>query len=448
MQAMTKTKFIVAMLAVWGTAGVANGADLLQTYRAAQTQDPVFAAAVAAHQAGLEKLPQGRSLLLPNISLNANSTYNKDTVQYPNAPAGLPFRAGQYNFNTHGYGVTLVQPLFRFQNWEAYNESELQVVQAEAQFKNAQNDLILRVAKAYFNVLIAQDTVELAEAQKAAITQQLEQAKRNFEVGTATITDTHEAQSRYDLVSAQEIAARSDLEIKKRTLQQLTNAMPDDLRQLGNKFKLEGPQPASQKKWVEMAEEGNLQLAVAKAGAELADREVKRNMGGHLPTVDLVANYSKNYANGSSYGFGSDSRNQSIGVQLNMPIFEGGGTQSKVREAQANRDRARQELENARRNVATQTRQAYLGVVNGMAQVKALQAALKSSKSLLESSKLGEQVGVRTNLDVLNAQQQLYSTRRDLYQAEYNYLISELQLKAATGQLDEKDLAAVNQALY
>jgi len=445
---MTKTKFIAAILAVWGTAFTANAADLLQTYRAAQSQDPVFAAAAAAHQAGLEKLPQGRSLLLPNISLNASSTYNKDTVQYPNAPAGLPFRAGQYNFNSHGYGVTLVQPLFRLQNWEAYNESELQVVQAEAQFKSAQNDLILRVAKAYFDVLIAQDTVELAEAQKTAITQQLEQAKRNFEVGTATITDTHEAQSRYDLVSAQEIAAGSNLEIKKRALQQLTNSMPDELRQLGKEFKLEGPQPASQQKWVEIAEEGNLQLAVARAAAELADREVTRNMGGHLPTVDLVANYSKNYANGSSYGFGSDSRNKSIGVQLNMPIFEGGATQSKVREAEANRDRARQELENARRNVATQTRQAYLGVVNGMAQVKALQAALKSSKSLLESSKLGEQVGVRTNLDVLNAQQQLYSTRRDLYQAEYNYLISELQLKAAVGQLSEKDLAAVNQALY
>jgi outer membrane protein len=445
---MTTTKFLVTVLAAWGTAFSAGATDLLQTYHAAQSQDPVFAAAVAAHQAGQEKLPQGRSLLLPSVNLNANSTYNKDNVQYLNAPAALPFPQGQFNYNSHGYGVTLVQPLFRFQNWEAYNEADLQVVQADAQFKSAQNDLILRVANAYFNVLIAQDTVELAEKQKAAITEQLEQAKRNFEVGTATITDTHEAQSRYDLVSAQEIAAQSSLEIKKRELQQLTNTVPDELRQLGDKFQLVPPQPAEQKKWVDMAEEGNLQLAVAQAGAELADREVKRSMGGHLPTVDLVANYAKNYANGGTFGVGSDNRHQSVGVQLNMPIFEGGATQSKFREAQANRDRARSELENARRNVATQTRAAYLGVVNGIAQVKALQAALKSSQSLLESSKLGEQVGVRTNLDVLNAQQQLYSTRRDLYQAEYNYLISELQLKAATGQLSEKDLDMVNQALY
>ena len=454
---MTKTReplikssmILAAVLAVWGTAFAAHAADLLQTYREAQSQDPVFKAAIAAHQAGLEKLPQGRSLLLPSISLNANTTYNKDNVRYPNAPAGLAFPPqGEFNFNSHGYGVTLVQPLFRIQNWEAYNESQLQVVQAEAQFKSAQNDLILRVAKAYFDVLIAQDTVELAEKQKAAITEQLEQAKRNFEVGTATITDTHEAQSRYDLVSAQEIASRSDLEIKKRKLEQLTNSMPGDLRKLGKDFTLKQPQPAAQKKWVAMAEQGNLQLAVARAGAELADREVKRSMGGHLPTVDLVANYSKNYANGGTFGLSSEARNQSIGVQLNMPIFEGGATQSKLREAEAGRDRANEELENARRNVDTQTRQAYLGVVNGIAQVNAFKAALKSSESMLDATKLGEQVGVRTNVDVLNAQQQLYSTRRDLYQAEYNYLISELQLKAAVGQLTEKDLAAVNQALY
>lgn len=445
---MTTTKLLVAALAACGVVSSVQAEDLLQTYHAAQAQDPVFAAAMAAHQAGVEKLPQGRSLLLPSVTLNANSTFNQNRVRYPNAPATLPFPQGTFRYNSHGYGVTLVQPLFRQQNWVAYTESDLQVSQAEAQFKNAQNDLVLRVARAYFDVLIAQDSVELAEAQKAAISEQLEQAKRNFEVGTATITDTHEAQSRYDLVSAQEIAARSNLEIKQRQLQQLTNKMPDKLQHLGKHFKLEGPQPADMQKWVDQAQLGNLQLTVAQIGAELADKEVSRNMGGHLPTVDLVANYSQNKANGGTFGVGSDSMNKSIGVQLNMPIFEGGRTQSKWREAEANRDRARDELENARRNTATQTRQAYLGVVNGMAQVKALQAALKSSESLLEASKLGQEVGVRTNLDVLNAQQQLYSTRRDLYQAEYTYLLSELQLKAAVGVLSEDDLKIVNQALY
>ena len=180
----------------------------------------------------------------------------------------------------------------------------------------------------------------------------------------------------------------------------------------------------------------------------MATKEVARNRSGHYPTVDLVASYSENSVGGGAFGFGSDGHNKAIGVQLNLPLYQGGAIQSKLREAEANSDRAREDLENTRRNVALQTRQAYLGVVDGIAQVKALQQALKSSESLLEASKLGQEVGVRTNLDVLNAQQQLYSTRRDLYQAEYNYLISQLQLKAAAGTLAEDDLAKINQALY
>ena len=423
----------------------ALAADLLETFSAAQANDPVFAAARATLQAGQEKLPQGRSLLMPSISLNANSTFNDSTIQYRGATF-LP--GGNNRYNSHGYGVNLTQPLFRQQNWLTYSEAELQVAQTEAQFKIAEQDLILRVAQAYFDVLIAQDSVQLAEAQKTAIAEQLEQAKRNFEVGSATITDTHEAQARYDLTSAQEIAAQNSLEIKRRSLQQLINTMPQELRPLGKAFKLEAPQPADMEKWVNDAQLNSLQLAIAQAGAEIAEKEVARNRGGHYPTVDLVANYANNTANGGSFGVGSDNRNKSVGMQLNLPLFQGGATQSKWREAEANRERATQELENTRRNVALQTRQAYLGVVSGIAQVKALQQALTSSESVLEASKLGQEVGVRTNLDVLNAQQQLYATRRDLYQAEYNYLISQLHLKAAAGSLGEEDLIKVNQALY
>lgn len=437
-----KPVLLAAMLAATGPA---HAADLLETFRAAQANDPVFAAARAAHLAGLEKLPQGRSLLLPSLSLSANSTLNDQTTQYRGA---FPFPAGNQRYNSHGYSLNLTQPLFRQQNWVAYTEAELQVVQAEAQFKLAEHDLILRVAQAYFDVLIAQDSVQLAEAQKTAITEQLEQAKRNFEVGSATITDTHEAQARYDLTSAQEIAARNDLEIKQRALQQLINAMPKGLKPLGKEFKLEAPQPADMEKWVGEAELNNPQLAIARAGAEIAEKEVARNRGGHYPTVDLVANYGENFANGGSFGVGADTRNKSIGVQVNVPLFQGGAVNSRWREAEANRDRAKEELENARRTVATQTRQAYLGVVSGIAQVKALQQALKSSESVLEASKLGQEVGVRTNLDVLNAQQQLYATRRDLYQAEYNYLVSHLRLKAAVGSLGEEELGRVNKALY
>jgi len=349
---------------------------------------------------------------------------------------------------TRGYTLTFTQPIFRAQNFIQYDQAEYQVKQAEASFGQAGQDLIVRVAQAYFDVLAARDTLGLVRAQKAATSEQLAQAKRNFEVGTATITDTHEAQARYDLIVAQEIAAQSNLEVSRRALQQLIHAVPGELNPLGAAFQFEPPQPASVDKWVEEAQLNNHQIAIAQAAAQLAEKEVDRNRGGHLPTVDLVANYSNTTSNGSTFGVGSDVRAKSVGVQLNMPLFQGGATQSRWREAEANRERARQELENARRNVELQTRQAYLGVVNGIAQVQALQQALKSSESLLGASKLGHEVGVRTNLDVLNAQQQAYSTRRDLYQAEYNYLLSRLRLKAAVGGLAEADLSKVNQALH
>jgi outer membrane protein len=433
----------VLILTALGVTFQAGAADLLETYHAARGHDAVFAAARAAQRAGLEKLPQGRSLLMPNVNLAANGAYNDNSIQYHNAvPA-----SGNYQYNNHGYGVTLVQPLYNQPKWISYEESKVLVAQADLQFSSAEQDLILRVAQAYFDVLIAQDSVRLAGAQKTAITEQLEQARRNFEVGTATITDTLEAQARFDLVSAQEIAAQSNLEISKRALQLLTHAATGDLRQLGTQFQLEEPQPANMEKWVEDALQRNRQLAIAQAAAELAGQEVKRNNAGHHPTLDLVASYAESFANGSSQGVGVDSRTSAVGVQLNLALYQGGVIQSRQREAEANYDRAQEELESARRGAALQTRQAYLGVVNGVAQVKALQQALKSSESLLEASKLGQKVGVRTNLDVLNAQQQLYSTQRDLYQAEYGYLISRLRLKAAAGTLAEEDLAMVNRAL-
>lgn len=432
---MQPSRTLLSALLTTMFAAPALAADLIDIYRAAQTQDAVFAAARATQQAGQEKLSQGRALLMPSVNLNANTAYNDVNAPY-----------GANKYNSHGYGVTVTQPLFREQNWAMYNQSELQVAITEAQFKAAQQDLILRSAQAYFDVLIAQDTVQLIVAQKSAISQQLEQAKRNFEVGTATITDTHEAQARYDLILAQELAAASDLEVKRRDLQQLINAEVPALNVLGAGFNPVAPEPADAQKWVENAMLNNAQVKIAEAAYELADEEVARNRGGHLPTLDLVGSYSKN--TGCAFTTCGETRSTSVGLQLNMPLFQGGATQSKWREADANREKAKQDLENARRNVAVQTRQAYLGVATGIAQVQALQQALKSSESLLAASKLGQEVGVRTSLDVLNAQQQMYATRRDLYQAQYNYLVSKLRLKAATGNLQEADLEQVNQALH
>ena len=428
------------------TAFGARATDLLEVFHLAQSNDPIFAAAQAAQQAGREKLPQGRALMLPAISFAANSTMNTVSTQFA-GPVPPIFQSGTNRYNSNGYGVTLVQPLLRQQNRLAYSEAQLQVVQSDAQFKIAGQDLLLRSAQVYFDVLLARDNVQLSEAQKTANLEQLALAKRSFEIGSATITDTNEAQARHDLTYAQQVAAQNNLEVRLGALQQLINVLPDELKPLGKKLNLNPPLPAGMEKWQALAQLHSPQLVIAQTADELAAKEVARNRSANYPTVDLVANYINSNAAGSMYGVGVDNVNKSIGVQLNIPIYQGGALNSKWREAEHNRERARQELENARRSVTQQIRQAYLGVVNGIAQVSALQQALVSSESVLESSKLGQEVGVRTNLDVLNAQQQLYSTRRDLYQAEYNYLLSQLHLKAAAGTLEEADLAGVNQAL-
>jgi outer membrane protein len=435
------TFFILAALIV----NQASATDLLEMYRAATTQDPLLASARASQRAGIEKSAQGRALLLPNVSLTANSTYNDVNTQYTGGS-----RTTQYN--NSGFGISLVQPLYRHQNWVLYSEAELQVAISESQYKLAENDLVLRVAQRYFDVLIAEDTVQLIAAQKLAITEQLQQVKRNFEVGTSTITDTYEVQARFDLVNAQEISAQNNLEVARQSLQQIISVSPGILTPLGKGFKMSQPLPVEVESWLADAQQHNFQILIAEASMQLAEKELSRAFDGHMPTLDLVASYSFNSANGGTFtgvGFGAaDTQQKNIGVQLNVPLYQGGATQSKFREAEAVRDKAKKDLDNVRRSVVVQTRQAYLGVISGISQVQALEQALKSSESLLESSKVGQSVGVRTNLDVLNAQQQLFSTRRDLRQAEYAYLMSQLRLKAAVGNLTEEDIIRVNQALH
>ena len=420
-------------------------ADLLQTYREARANDPVYASARAARDAGRENLPQGLALLLPNISASAYTQMNELDISFRDvAPSST--REG----NTNGYSVSLTQPLFNWQSIMLYREAGYKVAQAEAVFGQVAQDLVVRVAQAYFDVLASQDSLAFIQAQKAAISEQLAQAKRNFEVGTATITDTHEAQARFDLATSQEIAAQSDLEIRQRTLQQIIGKFPDRLAPLRPSTELSAPKPNAMEEWVARAEGQNFAVRVQEAALEIATREIERNRGGHYPTLNLVGNVGKSSAGISATGatsLGTDSTSSSIGLQLAIPLYAGGGVSSQVRQAIANRERARQDLETARRSAALSVRQAYLGVTNGMAQVRALEQALISSQSALDSNKLGYEVGVRINIDVLNAQQQLFSTKRDLSKARYDTLVNGLRLKAASGALGEEDLEAVNRLL-
>ncbi len=422
--------------------GSAHAADLLGVYRAAIGYDAQFASARAALAAGREKLPQGRAGLLPTIGLSASSVWNDlDTTTRATPAAEL---ARKYNSN--GWSVNLSQPLFRWQNWAGYKQSELVAAQAETQYGLAKQDLIVRVAQAYFDVLLAQESLATAQAQKTAIGEQLASAKRNFEVGTATITDTHEAQARYDLTTAQEIAADNDLQVKRQALRTIVGQEPEALKNLRQGLQISRPQPDDIYKWVESAEQGSLAVQLNQAGLEIAAREIEKQRAGHYPTVDLVASRGRSSATASTLtaGSGGDTEATTIGVQLAIPIFAGGTTLSRDREAVALHEKARSDLENARRGAALSARQAYLGVTSGLAQVKALEQALVSSQSALDSNKLGYEVGVRINIDVLNAQQQLFSTRRDLAKARLDTLAAQLKLKAAAGTLGEEDVAAVN----
>ena len=416
-------------------------ADLMDVYREALSQDPVYASARYAYEVGKEAAPQARAGILPSISFSLGGNRNHRDTE------GLP----TLDYNAHSYGVTLSQPLFRMANWIVVDQAGLQVRQAEAVLADASQTLIVRTAQAYFDVLLAQDNVSLSGAQKKAISEQLAQAKRNFEVGTATITDTYEAQAKYDLAIAKEISDLNDLDIKQRALQQLIGKMPASLAPLRDNPKLSLPQPGDMEQWVTAAEEACPVIAQLRLNYEIAVKEIDRTKSGHLPTVDLTAGYSNSNSpiTTSSGAFASmiDTKSGQIGFTLTVPIYQGGGTQSRIRQSLSAKERAAQDLENSKRSVAQSVRQSFLGVTNGVAQVKALEAALVSNKSSLDATVLGKEVGVRTNVDVLNAQQQLFQAQRDLQQARYNTILSQLRLKSAAGRLVEDDLAEVNRML-
>jgi outer membrane protein len=419
--------------------------DLFQVYRDAQRYDAAYSSARQALEAGREKLPQGRALILPTLNLAGSATRSRFDIN-SNDPAVSA--SALRSTNAASYTLTFTQPLYRPQNLLQYEQGEYQVRQAEATFSLAYQDLVIRVSQAYFDGLAAIDTLNLVRAQKAAISEQLAQAKRNFEVGTATITDTHEAQARFDLSAAQEIAAINDLESKQRSLQQLTGKVYTELKHLRPDVKLAPPNPKDMESWVQLAEKQNYTVQQQEAASEVAVREARRSSAAHRPTLDIVGTYGQSTDTGTvTTAVGRDINSASIGLQLSLPIYQGGSLSSKEREAAALSLKAKDDVENARRGAALNARQTYLSVINGIAQVGALEQALVSSQSALDSNRLGYEVGVRINIDVLNAQQQLFSTRRDLAVARYNTITNQLRLKAAAGSLREEDVEEINRAL-
>jgi len=447
---MLKSLFAIALGALLaGAAPAAAAEDLLQIYREAVANDPTLASARATWEATQEVVPQARAGLLPSVTLvgNANGEHFYEKLHTD------PSLSTTQNFPSANYTVSASQPLYRKQNVVALDQAKQTVSQSDFVLTSARQDLIVRVAQAYLDVLLARFNIELTESQKAAVSENLAQAKRNFEVGTATITDTNDAQAKYDQIVAQEIAARNDLENKIAVLRSIIGRSPGELKRFGGTFEPQLPTPNALDAWIDAAVRDNPQVRIAQANYDIAVLEVDRQRAGHYPTVDLVANFGQAYAGaspsvgGSFSSIANDTRTGLIGLQLNVPLYLGGSIESRVRQAVSNLEKARQDLEVARRSAQLSAQTAFSGVTSGVAQVNAFDQAVKSAQVSYDSTRLGLEVGVRTNLDVLNQQQQAFQTRFNLAQSYYNFAISGLRLKQAVGTLGDADVEELNRAL-
>jgi outer membrane protein len=418
--------------------------NLLDVYHQALNNDPALKSALSANKAAQEIIEQGKALYRPQVNFTAGARATQNHIEY--VGANVFQNEGRNSFEGYEYGVTARQPLFRKQNLIAIDQTKTQVSIADKQYHLTQQQLILKVTEAYFNILIAQDAIDLLQAQKAAIQSQLDQAKANFDVGNATITDFNEAKARYDIVVAQEIAAKNSHQVALFALESLTSQTPTTLATI----KAEAATNAlaqDMQAWIDIGLKNNLAIQIRQDAYKLAEQEVKRNSAAHLPTLDAVASYTKSYENGGNFGFGLDLNAAVISLQLAVPLYQGGAISSRTRQAAFNQQKAQEDIAVAKRNTVLATQQAYLNLSSNVAQISALAQALNSTQSQLASTQVGYDVGVRTSVDLLNAQQLMFSAKRDLLAARYQYLMNIVRLKTATGQVAEADLADINQLL-
>ncbi|MDO9568506.1 MAG: TolC family outer membrane protein [Hydrogenophaga sp.] len=425
---------IGALLALGGASG-AQAQSLVELYEAARGFDATYLSALSQFDASQAKAAQARAGLLPQAGLAAAANW----ARRDSSAAAL-----EGTSNSQSVALSASHPLYRPANQLVNDQAQLSIDVAKAQLDTAEQDLIVRTTQAYFDVLAAEDTLTFVKAQKTAVSEQLAAAKRNFEVGTTTVTDSREAQARFDLVLAQEIAAENDLRVKKLALDQLVGKAGVAPKPLAAPVALPALTPADPQAWVAQAETRHPAVLQATKGLEMAQLETRKAETGHQPTLDLVGQYQ--IARAPTTGFPNNVRTNtaSVGLQFNMPLYTGGAVQNRIKETLALEDKARTDLQAAQRGVSQATRAAYFGVLSGQGQVKALEAAEASSQSALDANKLGYQVGVRINIDVLNAQSQLFQTKRDLAVARYNVLLGGLRLKQASGQLAAQDLLVVN----
>ncbi len=431
---MNNKNWIALVAAITAQTCVAD--DILSAYREALENDPEYSAALAQYAAIEQRVPQSFAALLPAVTLSANSAANdSDSDTY-----------GRQSYNSNAWAVRLTQPLLRWDSKIEHDQTKVLVDQARAELEIARQDLVVRLSQAYFDVLYAQDALTFIESERAAISEQLASANRRFELGTASITDVRDAKARFDIVSAQQIAARNEVAAKSEALRAITNRYPGALSPLAEGVTLHEPAPNDMEAWVSSAVTEGLPVVAGQAALEIARMETKKARAGHLPKIDLTASYGETNS-GTITTLNTDLDEHSVGVQLSLPLYSGGGTVARQRETAKLLEKAMAELDGARRSSALQTRQAYLNATAGLAQVAALEEALRSADTALAANQRGLELGVRANIDVLNARQQVSETQRDLARARYETLMSLLRLKAAAGRLAETDVQEINALL-
>lgn len=431
-----------AIALTFGGVSAAQALDLVQSYRLALANDATFQAALAANQAGHEAVPQALAQLLPNLSASGSrskNTTNSDTPGY----------LGQRYLSTSDYTsasstLALRQPLYRKYNFALYDQAKSQEKNADAVLDKDRQDLLVRLSGAYFEALMAQEQLALVLAQKDAYGAQLQSAKRSFTAGAGTRTDIDDAQARYDMSVAQELEARQNVGYTRRQLQVIVNQPVEQLALLDAKrMELLPPVPANPDEWIARGEENNAELRALQANIEWAQQELEKAKAGHYPTVDLFVQRSKSESD-TNYTINSQYLTTAVGVQFNIPIWSGGYVNSQMRQAVANLEKVRQQYEARRREVGQQVRKEFQNVAEGVLKVKALEQAERSADQAVFSNQKGFQAGTRTQIDILNAQQQRMNVRRDLAQARYQYLQARVRLQGLMNSLNEDEMTLIN----
>lgn len=425
--------------------GLAQANELMRAYDLAVQNDATFRAAQFERDAAIEAKPQARAALLPQLEAGYNYGYVDTTGSIATGDPTVPTRDIANHGTDETLSVTLTQSIFSVESWRRLQQADAQVAVAEAALRAESQNLMLRTADAYFGVLGALDSLRSSQAEKAAVERQLEQAKRRFDVGLSAITDVQEAQARYDLTVATELEAQQALSFAREALSEITKAPADSVALLREEIPLPAPDPDSADAWVAAAKEGNLALMIAQLNFKVAERGVQVARAAHLPVLGAQGSYQDNSSEAG--GFPQDTESLAAYAGVTLPLFAGGATQSRVRQAVATREQRDSQREAQARNVERNARNAYQAVITGASRVNALNQAVKSSATALEASETGLEVGTRTAVDVLNAQQQYYVAQRNYFQSRYDYLLNVLRLKSSAGRLGAADLQEIDRLL-